>query len=479
MLADASSEPTLVDWSLTREQDVLRLALEREIVAPINDPRAFYRHAHEIIWATVLELKAAGRTCDYLTVRAELERRGQLEVVGAVYLHELARDSVTLSNAAIQSAADEILQAHRTRQLRALLGRHAAAPEINRAALAADLARFDEAASTPIPFDLEDAVDVAAEGMALEAQGVPYLVDGILPALGMLGFLVAFAKVGKTTFGQALAAHVATGADFLARATRAARVLILAAEDPAEYTAFLARRLQVPSRVLMFRRRPLILTSDALDQICATVRHEGFGLVLIASWQAVVRGLIENENDNAGAVQIVERVKVAARASGVPWLIDAHSGKGEDQDDDADPSKAMRGASAAAGAADYTLSLRYGNGTFGTERRLSGKGRFVSFAPIVMDFDPMTGTYTVKGSTKDVIRESTWRLIDESGALDAEPRGIAEIARRMGLVTDGERITGTHRRQILTALQGRQDVGLEHRSVRGQKTAFYRRLELS
>jgi hypothetical protein len=171
----------------------------------------------------------------------------------------------------------------------------------------------------------------------------------MLPALGMLGFLVAFAKVGKTTFGQALAAHVATGAYFLGRATRAVRVLILAAEDPGEYTAFLARRLQVPPGVLMFRRRPLILTAEALDQICATVRQEGFGLVLIASWQAVVRGLIRDENDNAGAVQIVERVKVAARASGVPWLIDAHSGKGEDQDDDADPSKAMRGASAAAG----------------------------------------------------------------------------------------------------------------------------------
>jgi hypothetical protein len=70
----------------------------------------------------------------------------------------------------------------------------------------------------------------------------------------------------------------------------------------------------------------------------------------------VIRGLLKDENDNLGAVCIVENVKAAARQSGVPWLIDAHSGKGEDQSDDADPSKALRVASSAAGAADYTLS---------------------------------------------------------------------------------------------------------------------------
>ena len=118
---------------------------------------------------------------------------------------------------------------------------------------------------------------------------------------------------------------------------------------------------------------PLVLNPLELKRLSTTVTREGFGLVLIASWQAVVRGLIENENDNTGAVSIVESVKLAARRSGVPWVIDAHSGKGEDQDDEADPSKAMKGASAAADAADYTLSLRYRNGTFGTQRRLTGR----------------------------------------------------------------------------------------------------------
>ncbi len=77
----------------------------------------------------------------------------------------------------------------------------------------------------------------------------------------------------------------------------------------------------------------------------------------------------------------------------------------------------MRGASGAAGAADYTLSLRYAATPFGSQRRLSGKGRFISFAPFVLDFDAEHGSYTVVGTTKDATAESTWRLIRETGAI--------------------------------------------------------------
>lgn len=327
------------------------------------------------------------------------------------------------------------------------------------------------------PADLEDAVAVAAEGRRIEREGIPYTVDGIIPALGMLGFLIAYAKVGKTTFGQALAAYVAMGRVFLGRRTRRTRVLIIAAEDPPEYTAWLARHLDVERGWLTFVRRPVILDPAALQTICATVARERFGLVLIASWQSVVRGLIRDENDNAGAVRIVEDVKAAARASGVPWLIDAHSGKGEDQQDDADPTKAMRGASAAAGAADYMLSLRYGNGTFGTERRLSGKGRFVSCPPIVMDFDPAMGTYSLTGDAKDVGRATDWRLICEIGALDGTPRSAAEIAELIGLVPEGQRVGGQARRRVVEALRDRPEVAIVQDVRRGRKTTLYRHLE--
>jgi hypothetical protein len=328
------------------------------------------------------------------------------------------------------------------------------------------------------PSELDDAFDVARMGREIDARGVPYVLDGIIPAFAMLVFLVAYAKVGKTTFGQALAAHVSMGRSFLGRVVTRSRVLVLAAEDPPEYTAWLFRHHDIEPGRLTFRRKPLVLNPATLERIGTTVRQGGYGLVLIASWQAVVRGLIRDENDNAGAVRVVEDVKAAARASGVPWLIDAHSGKGEDQDDEADPSKAMRGASAAAGAADAMLSLRYGNGTFGSQRRLSGKGRFVSFPPIAMDFDPATSTYTVTGSPKDVARETTWRMVCETGAIDHAPMSAADIARRIGLVPEGSHVNGAQRRRVADALSGRPDVGIVQESRRGQKTTLYRRLEV-
>jgi hypothetical protein len=339
--------------------------------------------------------------------------------------------------------------------------------------LPAEATQTHETQIEPFPdSELEDATVVAGEGKALAAAGVPYVVKDIIPAIGAVGFLVAFAKVGKTTFGQALAAHVAMGLPFLERETTATRVLYLTPEDPPEYTAYLARYLDVERGRLVFRRKPLILNTQGLQQLCATIQRHSFGLVLIASWQAVVRGLVKDENDNAGAVRVVESVKAASRASRIPWLIDAHSGKGEDQSDAADPSRAMRGASAAVGAADFTLSLRYNNGAFGSQRQLSGKGRFVSLKPFAIDYDDQTGQYSVIGAQRD----TTWRLICEAGALDETPRSLLDISRACGFTPEGDKLSGNHRRQLQTALSGRPDVGTVQEIRRNRKVTLYRRL---
>ena len=82
------------------------------------------------------------------------------------------------------------------------------------------------------PADLEDATVVAAEGQQIARDGVRYFIEGIVPAYGTVGVLITYAKVGKTTFGQALAKAVAKGEPFLDRPTIQGRVLVLAAEDP-------------------------------------------------------------------------------------------------------------------------------------------------------------------------------------------------------------------------------------------------------
>jgi AAA domain len=320
---------------------------------------------------------------------------------------------------------------------------------------------------------LSDATLVAARGRTIAEEGVRFVVDGIIPNYGMLGMLIAYTKVGKTTLGHALGAAVSRGEAFLGRKTTRARVLYIAAEDPPEYTDYLARNLVTEPGAMTFYQRGVILNDAGLKQIAATARQGGYGLILVASWQAVVRGLIRDENDNAGAAVVVEDVKAVARESHVPWLIDAHSGRNEDQADDADPTRALRGASSAAAAADYLLSLRYSDGAFGYRRRLSGRGRFVNVPPETIVYDPDTGQYESLGSTKSASAETTWRVIQEAGAVTAEPRSVDVIARTAGLANLKGKIGGQARKRVRQALDGREGITRTESTVRGQKTVMY------
>jgi AAA domain len=333
-----------------------------------------------------------------------------------------------------------------------------------------------------LPADaLMDAVDVVAEGRRIASEGISYLVDGILPAYGMIGFLVAFTRVGKSTLSRYIGACVAGGRVCLDRPTRQRRVLVVAAEDPSSYTAYESRHLIVERGAMTFYCAPIVLDKSGLEQLRWTVRTGGYGLVLISSWQAVIQGLLRDENDNAAAVQIVERTKAVVRDTGVPWLVDAHAGKSESQEDEADPSRSLRGASGAAGAADFILSLRYDKSPFGSRRRLTGKGRFVSLPQLLIDYDTITGLYTVVGENGgQVHRDTTWRLICETGALTTEWQTVPAIARAAGLVTPQDKpsrektATSQGRRQVIAALHSRD--GVEFKGVkRGKRTWMYYR----
>jgi len=324
---------------------------------------------------------------------------------------------------------------------------------------------------------LTDATIVAAEGREIAASGIPWVVDGLIPGYGMLGFLVGYAKVGKTTLAQALGAAVARGEPFLGRHTAKARVLVIAAEDPSEYVAYIARHLVVEPDAMTFCRSPLVLDAEGRARVIGTAQEGGYGLVLISSWQAVVRSMVRDENDNAGAAMVVESVKASTRETGIPWVIDAHSGKGEDQTDDADPSKAQRGASAIAAAADFTISLRFGpDGTFGTQRRLSARGRFVSLAAQTLAFDEQTGTYECLGSTKEAAVGTDWRLLSELGAISDEWRAAGQIAVAAGIISANGSANFRCRRRVCAALRGRPGVQSQDNGKSGSARRVHYRL---
>jgi hypothetical protein len=454
-------------------------------VAAVINSGDYWRDGHRILFAAMQRLHHRGDPIELLSLKTELDRSGALDAVGGpAYIASLT-DGVPRSinlpyyarlvkDTAIVRSALQVLKATETALLQNPTSIYNGLPKKHLDAWNAHVIEARGTGGGGLPADaLADAVDVAAEGRRIADEGVQYVVDGLIPAYGGLGMNVAFTKVGKTTFSDAMFAAVAMGRLFLDRATDQRRVLALRPEDPPAYTAWLARHLDVTPGVMTYYRGPLLLDDRGLKQVIQTVRDGHYGAVHIASWQAVTRGLIDNENDNAAAVAITENAKAAARESGVPWLIDAHAGKGENQDDGADPLMALRGASGAAGAADYMLSLRYNNGAFGTQRRLSGRGRFVTLPAMTLDYDASTSTYTVLGSPKDVNHETTWRLICEVGALDATPRSATEIGRLIGRVDDGQKAGGNSRKHIAEVLRRRPEVFRQDGIRRGQKTALF------
>jgi len=460
--------------------------------ATVLGPRDFFRVDHQLLFNAMLALAGRGEPIDLITVRQCLTPEALDRLGGPAYLTGLidglphrmnvahyarvlkrnaaARAVVSFCRRAITEFSrcpDELANGRGTLFLEVLRG-------------AIDDARRSTQGVGLDPAHLTDATVVRDEGRQMAESGVRYLVKGLVPAYGTLGMNVAYSKVGKTTFAQQLGAAVAMGRPFLERATQQTRVLDLAAEDPPEYTAWLARHLEVAAGVMTIYRKPLQLDRTGLAEITSTVREGGYGLVLVSSWQAVVRELVRDENDNAAAVRVVEDVKAVTRELGVPWLIDAHSGKGEDQSDDADPSRAMRGASAAAAAADYALSLRYADGSFSARRRLTGKGRFVLCPPIVLEYDDASGAYALVGAQdKSVLADTTFQLLVEVGALSTTPQTIDAIAKAAGLANANHRVTSTHRRQVQNALHNREGIRRTSETRRGQPINLYALVEPS
>jgi hypothetical protein len=214
MSADATQEPTeFPPWLLTRERDVLAWALERGIVAPIDAPALFCRHAHTVIWASILRLTTQQKSCDYLTVRADLERRGELDAVGGQsYLLDVARESVKPSDAALTTAAAEIITAGKQRRVREVLRRYAQEPDVPVTDVIIEhLRRIEGACSLDLP-QFQTLRDVLAE----PDDPVRWRLAQWQPK-GAHVLLTAQFKAGKTTLVGNLLRSLVDGDPWLGR----------------------------------------------------------------------------------------------------------------------------------------------------------------------------------------------------------------------------------------------------------------------
>ncbi len=213
-----STDPLIV----ALERDVMTWALEWEIVASIDDPKVFYRHVHAPIWSAVLEAIRRSLSPGYLTVRQILTERGHLDVVGAVYLHELSRDSVRPSDTVLQSAADQIHAAAEQRRLRAVLRQH-----VDRAALDYDALIVDlESQRTPAGRARALLDDVAVLNLPEQND----IIEGMLKDVS-LNCLAGESGIGKTFVAIDEGLSIASSRPFLgARILRPGPVILVAAE---------------------------------------------------------------------------------------------------------------------------------------------------------------------------------------------------------------------------------------------------------
>jgi hypothetical protein len=217
-----------------------------------------------------------------------------------------------------------------------------------------------------------------------------YLVQDFIPAFGFVGMLVGHPKAGKTTLGLHLAHCIATGTDFFGRKVGKAKVLFLAIEDPIEHLEIQLANSKLgdlSEDAATVYVAPLVLDKKTLDEVAKYVTEGEFGFVYIASFTAGVRSLIESENDNLGMSNVVGTLKAFARKVGVPVLVEAHAGKNEDVGPNADPIRALRGATGAAAEADFVFYYRPDEKGRTTVRVLSGRGRLIlKEDPLLVDF---------------------------------------------------------------------------------------------
>jgi hypothetical protein len=293
-------------------------------------------------------------------------------------------------------------------------------------------------------------------GRTLRRLGVPYVVQKLIPEYGGVGFYVAKAKVGKTTLGLYLMRCIARGSEFLGLAVTRRKVLMLALEDHRDYLAWLvagAGFTEEDLEQIKFYPSTLVLNDATLADLDRYIRDGGFEFVYIATFMHGVRGLVDDENDNAGQVAVVASLKNFARGLEVPVFIEAHAGKGEDQSEEADPAAALRGASAGAGEADYVLNLRRTRGRNSTTRVLTGIGRFVNLQPTYFDLDPETGIATLV-SDEDT-RDADFEVV--FAALSDEKQSAQELARAVGWVTKTGKPDKNHASRVHRALEDPTD----------------------
>lgn len=348
-----------------------RPAIEHAIGA-LGDGRAFYRHAHQLIYQAIVAVHDDGLDVDLVTVTARLQAQQRLEDAGgAAYVSRLT-DGVPRS-ASISSYVQIVLEQAEFRdaaaRARAVVD---AAYRGDSAAVADALARLSEPGGgrdLAAPYVLLSADDIAS---VPPAQAV---IEGIAFA-GSITVLVSESGTGKTFLLLAMAAAISDGARWHGLETALGSVLIVSYEGDQlglrvrglreaqgkrlDHVYFVRGSDPLSPQVTRDGERPspgerdLIATVKLLSEKLAAAGKPPLRLIVIDTARASMSGSEDNSGDVSAYLRSLRRVQAAAPGAAV--LVTHHAGW---QDGEAKRQR-ERGSSAWRGNSDCVLYLEAG-----------------------------------------------------------------------------------------------------------------------
>lgn len=284
------SETLPIPHNLDAEKAVLgAILIQPEFLdqaAAILQPAAFYRHAHQQIFAAMLALQAERVTVDFVTLKTKLDMRGELgDVGGPAYLSALSDG--TPHGMHVEQHAKLVREAFTRRQLLALgsqLMTEAAAGEGSALDVIADVdGRLMQLAADQVTGDLvpmsalmrdlfpvlEDAYknQRAITGLPTPWRELDELTLGLHP--GTLIYLAGQTSQGKSSLGLNLAVDVAKHGQSVA---------VFSLEDSRDQIAL--RALSAQAGVSLFRMKSGFLK----ERDWAPLSHAYAGLVASHLW---------------------------------------------------------------------------------------------------------------------------------------------------------------------------------------------------
>ncbi|MGI8333447.1 AAA family ATPase [Actinomadura scrupuli] len=394
---------------IAAEQTVLGALMEgtelTRVRQSLPDPDAFFRPAHQTIYAAICYLADHGAPTDPITVKDALERSGQLvRCGGAPYLFELYQ--AASHNPAWHAAI--ITRHHQHRTLLAAFERarqaldHAAEPDQFNDALDQARTALDHAtpATGPAGADLPDPILALyqpldwKEVFAANPEGADWLIEPFIER-GRSVAIYSPPKAGKSLLTLEFAAAVATGQPVLGNpSTDPASVLYVDIENS---SADIGERLTSlgygPADLdnlhyYSFPNLPALDSATGGQHLIALAKHHQPDLVVIDTVSRVIEG---SENDADTFAQLYRHALAPLKGLGIAVIRLDHSGKNLE--------KGQRGSSAKNADVDAVwLLVKQTETAFYLRREMTRTNHGVPLIELRRHADPLRHEMVAAGS---------------------------------------------------------------------------------